>query len=821
MKALPALPIDDILDALSQGLERSANAVLVAEPGAGKTTRVPLALNKAPWLKGEKIVMLEPRRVAARAAARFMALGLDEEVGETVGYRVRFDSRVTAKTRIEIVTEGVLTRKLQADAMLEGIGLLIFDEFHERSLEGDLALALTLEVQEALRPDLKILVMSATLEAEALAELLGQAPVFRSRGRLFPVQTIHCDRSSRRMVATDVAEATKTALAQHQGSVLAFLPGEAEIRRAQEALKPSSLGRSIDVLPLYGSLSPKEQDRAIAPAPPGRRKVVLATTIAETSLTIEGVSIVIDGGFKRTPRFDPGAGMTRLETVRVSAAAAEQRRGRAGRLGPGVCYRLWPEAEMLALAPYDMPEILSVDLAPFLLDLASSGISDPSRLKLMTPPPSGALAQARDLLFRLGAIDQRGLISTHGTTMAGLPLHPRLAHMVIRGKELGQGVLAAEIAAILEERDVLQGQGDANIASRIELLRRDRRLARAKLAAAQIQRMAGITSPDSEGDAGELVALAYSERIAQARDRRGFFRMANGQGAILDESDALAGEKFLAVATTDGSSANARIFLAAPLAQESIESLFGEHIETRTEVRWDKRAQAVSAKVERRLGALVLDERSIENADAEAMVEAMIEGVKSLGIQVLPWSEKARALQNRVMTMRRLDPQGAWPDVSDETLGRSAHEWLKPFLYGKSRRQHLAKIDMARALRSLVPAHLLRKLDTLLPERITVPSGSEIGIDYAGETPVLRVKLQEMFGARSLRPLAEGRLKLKIELLSPAGRPLAVTQDLASFWANAYAQVRAEMRGRYPKHPWPEDPLTAPAVRGPKRRGSA
>ena len=821
MKTLPPLPIDDVLEALMAGFASSRNAVLAAAPGAGKTTRAPLVLKEASWLEGRKIVMLEPRRVAARAAARFMARNLDEEAGQTVGYRVRFDSRVSAQTRIEIVTEGVLMRRLQADPMLEDVGLLIFDEFHERSLEADLTLALALEVQEALRPDLRVLVMSATLEEEALAELLGDAPVFRSRGRFFPVETVHLGRATRRTVAMDVADAARMALKQHQGSVLAFLPGEAEIRRAEEALRSSSLEGSIELLPLHGSLAPAKQDRAIAPAPPGTRKVVLATTIAETSLTIEGVSIVIDGGFKRAPRFDPGSGMTRLETVRVSAAAADQRRGRAGRLGPGVCYRLWPEQEMLALAPHDMPEILSADLAAFLLELADFGITDPSQLKLMTPPPSGAVAQAKDLLLRLGAIDRGGLITAHGKKIAWLPLHPRLAHMVIRGKELGQGALAAEIAAVLEERDVLQRQGDANIASRLELLKRDGRLARAKRAAEQIRRIAHIKADDVVGDAGELVALAYGERIARARGKRGFFRMASGQGAVLDETDALAGEKFLAVATTDGNSANARIFLAAPITQDSIESLFGGLIETKTEVRWDKRAQAVSAKIERRLGALVLEERPIENGDANAVAEAMIDGVKSLGLEALAWSAKARALQNRVMTMRRLEPQGQWPDLSDDALARSCEQWLKPLLYGKSRLEHLAAIDMADALRFALPTHRLRQLNELLPERIKVPSGSEIAIDYAGESPVVRVKLQELFGAKSLPPLAQGRLKPRIELLSPAGRPLAVTRDLASFWANAYTQVRAEMRGRYPKHSWPEDPLAAPASRRSKRKGSA
>ena len=819
-KTLPPLPVDDILEALSKGLESSRNAVLVAEPGAGKTTRVPPALLEAPWLQAKRIVMLEPRRVAARAAARFMALSLKEDVGETIGYRVRFDTRVSGKTRIEIVTEGVLTRKLTADPMLEGIGLLIFDEFHERSLEADLALALALEVQEVVRPDLRILIMSATLEADLLAEVLGEAAIFRSRGRLYPVETFHLGNATRRTVAGDVAEAARGALKTHDGSVLAFLPGEAEIRRAEEALTASALDGSVEVLPLYGALPPSDQDRAIAPAPPGRRKVVLATTIAETSLTIEGVSIVIDGGFKRVPVFDPGSGMTRLETVRVSAAAAEQRRGRAGRLGPGVCYRLWPEQEMLALMAHDKPEILMADLAPFLLELANWGISDVSKLRLVTRPSAGAVGRARELLLRLGAIDGEGRITEHGKQMAGLPLHPRLAHMVIKGKELGKGNLAADIAALLEERDVLQGQGDANIASRLHLLRDDKRLTGARLAAKQIRRFANIRSGPGDGDAGELLALAYSERIAQARDKRGSYRMAGGQGAVLDETDALAREKFLAVATTDGNSANARIFLAAPLTQESIESLFGPQIETITHVRWDKRADAVSAKVERRLGALALEERPIENADPEAIANAMIEGVRSLKLDALPWSGKALGIRSRVTIMRRLEPDGEWPDLSDEALMQRLEEWLKPLLYGMNRRQHLAQIDMAGALRSLVPQHLLRELDELLPERVGVPSGSEIPIDYAAESPLLRVKLQELFGAKGLPPLAKGRLKLRIELLSPAGRPLAVTQDLASFWANSYTQVRAEMRGRYPKHPWPDDPLTAPPTRGLKRRGS-
>jgi ATP-dependent helicase HrpB len=507
--------------------------------------------------------------------------------------------------------------------------------------------------------------------------------------------------------------------------------------------------------------------------------------------------------------------MTRLDTVRVSAAAAEQRRGRAGRLGPGVCYRLWRDEETLALAPHDTAEILQADLASFALELAHWGIGDARRLKLIDAPPAGAMSQAKDLLTRLTAIDGEGRITEHGKQVAKLPLHPRLAHMVIIGKARGEGRLAADIAAILQERDILKGVEDASLASRLSLLKRDPRLARARLAAGQIRKIAGIESGADAGDPGALLALAYSDRIAQARDRRGYLRLANGQGARIEESDALARETFLAVATTDGQAADARIFLAAPIRQETIEALFGDRIETRSSVYWNRRAEAVSAKQERRLDALILEEKPFADADPEDVAQAMVEGVRSLGLSSLPWSHRARSLQSRVALMRRIEADGSWPDVSDAALSKSLETWLKPFLYGRTRRQHLAEIDMASALRSLLPATLQRALEQLLPERIEVPSGSAIEIDYqSGDTPVLRVKLQELFGARSLPPLAKGRLKLRVELLSPAGRPLAVTQDLESFWTNAYAQVRSEMRGRYPKHHWPEDPLSAPPSRG-------
>jgi ATP-dependent helicase HrpB len=814
-----ALPIDDVLPQLRSAFDVHSTVLLVAAPGAGKTTRVPMALTGSSWLKEQKIVMLEPRRIAARAASRYMARLRDEGVGETVGYSVRFDSRISSKTQVEIVTEGVLTRRLQSDPTLGGTGLLIFDEFHERSLESDLGLALALEVQEALRPDLKILVMSATLEAERLKNMLKDAPVIRSKGRLYPVETHYLARASRQTIAAAVASAVETAINRHEGSVLALLPGEAEIRRAEELLQQARLDSTVDVLPLYGALPAKEQDRAIARSTAGRRKVVLATTIAETSLTIEGVSIVIDGGFKRVPQFDPGSGMTRLETVRVSASAAEQRRGRAGRLGPGICYRLWPEPEMKSLAAHDAPEILQADLAPFLLDLAQWGVADPIKLKLLNQPPAGAVAQAKDLLKRLDAIDEQGRITSHGRKMARLPLHPRLAHMVIGGKHRGEGGLAAEIAAIIPERDVLQGQGDANLISRLELLRRgDARFATARRAGEQIRRLAKIGAAEASGDAGGLIALAYSERTAQARDKRGSFRMANGGGALIEESDPLSQAEFLAIATTDGKAANARVFLAAPLSRERIEELFASRIETRETVRWDKRMQAVTARVERRLEALVLEERPVRDADPELVAKALIEGIIDLGLNALAWSEAAHSLQRRVMIMKGLEPEQAWPDLSEEALTRSVESWLGPYLYGKTRFRDLAGVDLKQALGTLVPPQLLRLLDRLLPERMTLPSGSSVAIDYKSGAPTLRVKVQELFGQEKLPDLAGGKLKLRIELLSPAGRPVGVTDNLESFWRTGYPQVRSEMRGRYPKHDWPEDPVTAVPSRGRKPR---
>ena len=823
-----ALPVESILPDLAAALSESRNVILIAAPGAGKTTRVPLAMREAPFLAGRRIVMLEPRRVAARAAARHMARLMGEEAGETVGYRVRFDARVSDRTRIEVVTEGMLTRRLQSDPSLEGTGLLIFDEFHERSLDADLGLALALDVQSALRPDLRILVMSATLDAARLKTVLGDAPVIRSEGRAFPVETRHGERTRREDVGPAVASAVLAALGRHDGGILAFLPGEAEIRRAEERLRSAGLGPETLILPFHGSLGAAEQDRAIAPAGPGTRKVVLSTTLAESSLTIDGVSVVIDGGFKRVPQFDPASGMTRLKTVRVSLAAADQRRGRAGRLGPGVCHRLWPEVENRALAAHDEPEIAKADLAPFLLDVAAWGERDAASLKLLDPPPAGSLAQASDLLAALGAIDDKGAITAHGRAMAALPLHPRFAHMVIRGGAAGAGGIAADIAALLAERDVVDAPHDASIATRLEAMAgraRDVRgvhqggLARARSAAQQIRRAAGARAGGGREDAGFLVALAYPDRIAKARDQQGRFRLASGAGVVIDPADALSREEFLAVATTDGKAADARIRLAAPLSRATLIERFADHFQRQDVLGWDRRAGAVVAREEQRLGALIIHERAQSDPDPERVAEAMIEGIRVLTIDALPWTAGVETLRDRVRFMRRVDPRGSWPDLSRDELLATLDEWLKPHLYGMSRAEHLSRLDLHSILSGLLTPAQRQRIETLLPTHFTTRNGTRIAIDYGGEdTAALEVKLQEMLGTADVPAIADGRLKLRIVLLSPAGRPLAVTQDLRSFWANAYPEVRAEMRGRYPKHFWPDDPLTAPPTRGRKPR---
>ncbi|WP_119275145.1 ATP-dependent helicase HrpB [Taklimakanibacter deserti] len=813
------LPITPILPSLAKALAGHANVVLAAEPGAGKTTRVPLALLGEPWLGRAKIVMLEPRRLAARAAASRMAQSLGEPVGQTVGYAVRLDRKVSAATRIEVVTEGILTRRLQADPALSDVGLLIFDEFHERSLDGDLGLALALDAQAGLRDDLKILVMSATLDEARLSRHLSGAPVISAPGRTFPVETRYGDRPERAMLARDMARAIRGSLAETKGGILAFLPGEAEIRRTEEALRSSALPDDVAVMPLYGAMALADQDAVIRPAGEGRRKIVLATTIAETSLTIDGIDMVIDSGLKRSPRFDPATGMTELATVRVSQASADQRRGRAGRLRPGICLRLWPEQEMRALKAHDEPEILIADLAPLVLELANWGVTDRTALSFLDPPPEAAFAQARDLLIELDALDGKGAITAMGKLMAKLPLHPRLAHMIVRAKDLEAGALAADLAALLSERDPLGRDAGADIADRLAALRKGNTgkalRERIKSSAQQIRGLAGLARED-DGDVlpGVLIALAWPDRIAQARGGRGRFRLSGGGGAILPEHDPLAREAFLAVATTDGASGHQRIFLAAALTRADIDTHFAAHIGETDIVRWDSRNELVVANRQRRLGALILEDRALSLPDPEAIAQAMTKGVAEMGLAVLPWSDAAQNLKGRVRFLRRIFPEDGWPDLSDGALLATLDGWLTPYLAGMTRRAHLDRLDMLAIISHLIPPELKRRLDRLAPRHVAIPSGADITIDYETDgDPVLSARLQEMFGLKETPRIADGRAALRIELLSPARRPLAVTQDLKSFWVNAYPQVRSEMRGRYPKHQWPEDPLSAVAVK--------
>jgi ATP-dependent RNA helicase HrpB len=829
-----SLPIGAALPELRAALDRRGAAVLEAPPGAGKTTLVPLALLEAAWLKDQKIVMLEPRRLAARAAARRMAAMLGEEVGATVGFRTRLETRVGPKTRIEVITEGILARMLQHDAALDGIGIVIFDEYHERSLDADLGLALTLETRRYLREELRLLVMSATLDGERVAALI-DAPRITSAGRSFAIELRYLDRPPADRFEAGVAAAIHRALDHDDGSILVFLPGGAEIRRVARLL--GDVGSDVILAPLYGDLPPAAQDAAIAPAPEGRRKIVLATSIAETSLTIEGIRIVIDGGLARGPRFDPSSGMTRLVTNRVSQAASSQRAGRAGRLAPGIAYRLWPEREQPQLAPYAPPEIREADLAPLLLTLAASANSDPNALSWLDPPPAAALAQARTLLMELGALRDGGRITKEGAAMAALPLHPRLAHMALTAKARGQGRLACAIAALLMERDILRAAPqarDADLRLRIDLMNErgaardlpaglslDRGgLQRARDAARQIERQMRTKSDESidAADSGSVLALAYPDRIAQSRGAAGQFRLASGGGAELPTSDALAKQEFLAVAELDGERKTARIFLAAPLSRAEIEADFAARIATRDSIEWDTQSEAVLARRRRMLDALILDDQVLRDAPPEQVTAALLGGIRELGLSALPWSREAASLRARIQFIHRTFG-GEWPDVSDAALLANLEDWLAPYLSGITRRTQFGSIDLAAALVAKLDYAQRRQLDTLASTHIDVPSGSRIAIDYAaGDVPVLAVKLQEMFGATSTPAIAGGKVALLIHLLSPAGRPLQVTRDLMGFWKNSYPQVRSEMRGRYPKHPWPDDPLAAPPTARTKRR---
>ena len=828
-----SLPIDELLPELLATLSKHASVVIQAPPGAGKTTRVPLALLDAPWLGNKKIIMLEPRRIAARAAARFMAASLGEAVGETVGYRVRLDNKTGPNTRVEVVTEGILTRLLQDDPALEAYGVVIFDEFHERNLHSDLGLALCLDSQQGLREDLRLIVMSATLDGAAVSRLLEDAPMLTSEGRSYPVAIHHhvlkhSFARERRAFLAEVAQRILEVVRDEAGSMLVFLPGAAEIHQVHALLQEAKLGEDVMLAPLFGQLSAAEQDAAIQPAPDGKRKIVLASALAETSLTIEGIRIVLDAGLMRLPRFDPNTGLTQLVTLPVSAASATQRCGRAGRLQAGVCYRLWPEGtHLLAQTP---AEILEADLAPLVLELAQWGVSDVTSLRWLDAPPAPHVAQARDLLVQLGALDAQGRITAHGKAMAKWGAHPRLAHMLLRAKAIGAGALACEVAAILSDRDFLRGSAarESDLQLRVMALRDKARghdidaraLYLVQQAAAQWQRQLQV-KPDRTGEdvhlIGVVLAFAYPDRIGRRRDHAPRYLLSNGRGAMLNEGDPLSTQEFIVAAHLDGAR-EARIFLAAGIHREDLLTYHSELVQTHTMVQWDDRNACVQARAQQRLGEIVLEDAPLKDVDAQALVSALLEGIRLRGLACLPWTDTARALQARMQFMHeQIDP--AWPNVSDETLLATLETWLAPYLTHMSRLAHLSRLDMHSMLLAQLSWAQQRQLDEWLPTHIVVPSGSRIRVDYTHNPPVLAVRLQEMFGLADTPRIANGRLPVLLHLLSPAQRPVQVTQDLAGFWAGSYQDVKKDLKGRYPRHPWPEDPLSAPATRRAKRKG--
>ncbi len=821
------LPIDVVLDDLARTLAGHNAAVLVAPPGAGKTTRVPLALLDAPWAKGKKIIVLEPRRIAARASAERMAQTLGERVGDTVGYRVRFGSKVSRATRIEVVTEGIFSRQILDDPELSGVAAVLFDEFHERSLDADLGLALARDAQTGLREDLRILVMSATLDGARVARLLGDAPVVASEGRAFPVETRYLGKKADAPLERQMADAIAMALRADPGSVLAFLPGAAEIRRTQNFLGERIQDASIEIVPLFGALDAGVQDRAIAPPPKGHRKVVLATSIAETSLTIEGVRIVVDSGVARVPRYEPDIGLTRLETVRASRAAVDQRRGRAGRTEPGVCYRLWDEPQTASLAAYTQPEILSADLSSLVLDLAQWGVSDPSTLAFLDPPPPPALKEARSLLRELGALDGDGRITAEGKSLRALALPPRLARMIVDSHRLGAGENAAEIAAVLTERGL--GGDSVDLDARLDQFRRDRSqraVSARSLAqrwASQVANTEGRSHADTSPSTGVMLAFAFPDRVARNRGN-GSFVLANGRGAAVDQATALARAPYIAVAELTGTAAQGRILLAAPIAQSDIELRFADTIETADEISFDRSALALRARRKKTLHAITLSETPLTLQPSSEAAAVLVDGLIAAGLDKLPWSKSLKQWRDRVMFVRAAEGEAlenAWPDLSDDALAAQREAWLVPALYDKTSLKELSSAELSDALMTLLPWELRARLEREAPTHFEAPTGTLLAIDYEAEQgPTIAVRLQELFGLNTHPSIAKGAVPLVLELLSPAQRPVQVTRDLPGFWRGSYAAVRSDLRGRYPRHPWPEDPAGAMPTRRVKPRGT-
>jgi ATP-dependent helicase HrpB len=816
------LPIDAVLGDLSRTLEAHNAAVLVAPPGAGKTTRVPLALLDAPWAKAKKIIVLEPRRIAARASADRMAKSLGERAGETVGYRVRFGSKISRATRIEVVTEGIFTRQIMDDPELSGVAAVLFDEFHERSLDADLGLALARDAQTGLREDLRILVMSATLDGARVARLLGEAPVVESEGRAFPVETRYLGRKADAPIERQMADAIASALRADSGSVLAFLPGAAEIRRTQNFLAERVQDASIEIVPLFGALDAAVQDRAIAPAPKGTRKVVLATSIAETSLTIEGVRIVVDSGLARVPRYEPDIGLTRLETVRASRAAVDQRRGRAGRTEPGVCYRLWDEPQTASLAPYTQPEILSADLSSLVLDLAQWGVADPAALSFLDPPPQPAWKEAKSLLSELNALDGDGRITAEGRSLRALALPPRLARMIVDSHRAGSGEAAAEIAAILTERGL--GGDSADLEYRRDQFRRDRspRASSARdLARRWASQVAASEKAGQQEDlsTGLMLAYAFPDRVARNRGN-GSFVLANGRGAAVEQTSSLARAPYIAIGEMTGTAASGRILLAAQITEDDIERHFAEHIETVDETSFDRGAMALRARRKRALHAITLSEATLAVSPSEETARILADGLIAAGLDRLPWSKTAKQWRDRVMFLRKAEGD-SWPDLSDDGLIARRDDWLVPALYDKIALKDISAGDLSDALMALLPWEMRARLDREAPTHFEAPTGTVLAIDYEAEQgPTIAVRLQELFGLNTHPSIAAGKVPLVLELLSPAQRPVQVTRDLPGFWRGSYAAVRSDLRGRYPRHPWPEDPANALPTRRVKPRGT-
>lgn len=830
------MPIDEVIPEIKRHLEQAGAAILIAEPGAGKTTRTPLELLREPWMADLGMILLEPRRMAARSAALYMAAQLGEPVGETVGYRIRNESKTSPRTRITVVTEGILTRMLQHDPALTGTGLIIFDEFHERSIHADLGLALALQSRELLREDLRLLVMSATLAAEPVAALLGGAPVVESRGVMYPVETIYAGRISQEPLEAAVARTVRRALTEQEGSVLVFLPGGGEIRRAQAALS-GALPAGVEVAPLYGALPQQEQQRALVPAPAGSRKVVLATSIAETSLTVPGITAVIDCGLRRTALFSPRSGMSRLVTVPAARDSADQRRGRAGRTAPGVCYRLWSEAEDRALSPATPPEMLEADLTPLALELAAWGASGPEELAWLDPPPKAPYGQATGLLGQLGALDQAGRLTAHGRRMAGLGLHPRLAHMLLRAWPLGLARPACLLAALLQEPGALKGGADLrdHLAALIaeqsgrkldsgasSIVVEEAAVRRMEQTSRQWERVLKAQFPGEQPDAsieeyawsrycGLLVSFAYPERIAKRR-ADGRYLMRSGRGAAFRREELLGGEAYLAIADVDDGGAESRIWLAAPFEESWFDEFMKEELIEKEVAEWDDSSGAVRATHQVALGALMLKETPTSNPDPEVISKALIRVIAEQGVQLLPWSSKARQLQSRITFLRRLDSK--WPDVSDETLAEQAEEWFLPYVSGMRKKKDLQSLPMLSILEEKLGWQLCRELEQQAPTHLQVPSGSRIVLQYDEHgAPYAAVRLQEVFGLMDTPAIGYGTVPVTLHLLSPASRPVQVTSDLKSFWQHAYFEVKKDLKGRYPKHYWPDDPMTAQATR--------